>query len=280
MRRNLLIVLFVILANSPLFAIADDLASVLDAKLKDKFLNLRVPIAGLELRYSELGELQSRQSHGLRSLDGMVRVTNIELHNDILELKGNRFALLWDEKGKKLAKTKWGNPVRIKISLRHGANITEGDIAPALNKIFLTGRELADRECSEEEQRNFFELAINGVKTKREKQDVDPKSIACFPLGDRFERIRKDLTLPHVVQAPDPEYSPDARRRRVQGTVLFLVGIDEKGYVADAILTRSVDPGLNLNAIQVLRDWRFQPALRDGEPVPTVVNVEVNFRLY
>jgi protein TonB len=33
-------------------------------------------------------------------------------------------------------------------------------------------------------------------------------------------------------------------------------------------------------AIDAVRQWRFEPALKDRQPVAVLVNIEVNFRLY
>jgi TonB family protein len=38
--------------------------------------------------------------------------------------------------------------------------------------------------------------------------------------------------------------------------------------------------GLDDKALEAVRTWRFEPALKDGRPVAVQVNIEVNFRLY
>jgi hypothetical protein len=38
--------------------------------------------------------------------------------------------------------------------------------------------------------------------------------------------------------------------------------------------------GLSEKAIEAVSRYRFKPAMKNGEPVPVMVNVEVNFRLY
>ncbi len=43
---------------------------------------------------------------------------------------------------------------------------------------------------------------------------------------------------------------------------------------------RSLGMGLDEKAIEAVRQWRFEPAKKDGQPVPVMINVEVNFRLY
>jgi TonB family protein len=43
---------------------------------------------------------------------------------------------------------------------------------------------------------------------------------------------------------------------------------------------RSLGMGLDDKALEAVRTWRFEPALKDGRPVAVQVNIEVNFRLY
>jgi protein TonB len=38
--------------------------------------------------------------------------------------------------------------------------------------------------------------------------------------------------------------------------------------------------GLDEKALQAVRNWRFEPALKDNQPVAVQVNIEINFRLY
>jgi len=33
-------------------------------------------------------------------------------------------------------------------------------------------------------------------------------------------------------------------------------------------------------AIEAVRNWRFEPAMKDNKPVAVQINVEVNFHLY
>jgi protein TonB len=38
--------------------------------------------------------------------------------------------------------------------------------------------------------------------------------------------------------------------------------------------------GLDEKAIEAVRKWRFEPGQKDGWPVPVLVEIQVNFRLY
>ena len=45
-------------------------------------------------------------------------------------------------------------------------------------------------------------------------------------------------------------------------------------------VARSLGMGLDQKAIEAVRKWKFEPAMKDGRPVAVQINVEVNFRLY
>jgi protein TonB len=45
-------------------------------------------------------------------------------------------------------------------------------------------------------------------------------------------------------------------------------------------ITKSLDPGLDQNAIDAVANFRFKPSMRNGEPVAVMVSIEINFRLY
>jgi TonB family protein len=61
--------------------------------------------------------------------------------------------------------------------------------------------------------------------------------------------------------------------------VLWLV-VDANGLPQNIKVQRALGMGLDEEAVKAVKRWRFQPATKDGEPVPVMINVEVNFRLY
>ncbi|MCE3001619.1 MAG: energy transducer TonB [Xanthomonadaceae bacterium] len=83
------------------------------------------------------------------------------------------------------------------------------------------------------------------------------------------------------VEAPQPDYPRAALKSRAEGTVLLRVRVGSDGLpVSVAIARSSGHPALDDAARrQVLRHWRFQPALRDGVAVEAVGLVPIAFRL-
>lgn len=89
------------------------------------------------------------------------------------------------------------------------------------------------------------------------------------------------VTPPHAVRVADPEYSREARKKRIQGIVILSTLVNEQGEPTDIHVERGVGYGLDENAIRAVSQYRFQPARnRDGNPVAVRISIEVSFRLY
>jgi protein TonB len=99
-------------------------------------------------------------------------------------------------------------------------------------------------------------------------------------IGGGIFRVGGGVSAPRAVYAPDPEYSEEGRQAKYQGTVVLWVIIDAEGHPRDLRVARSLGLGLDEKAMDAVRKWRFEPAMKDGLPVAVEVNVEVSFRLY
>ena len=89
------------------------------------------------------------------------------------------------------------------------------------------------------------------------------------------------ITLPSVVREVKPAYTADAMRAKVQGSVWLECIVMPDGSVGDVKVTRSLDPifGLDQEAIKAAKMWRFRPGMRQGEPVPVIITIELTFTL-
>src|ERR1039458_5919666 len=92
-------------------------------------------------------------------------------------------------------------------------------------------------------------------------------------------RVGGDVSAPRATYAPDPQYSQEARNAHYQGTVVLWLVVDADGLPQKIRVQRSLGMGLDEEAVKAVKQWRFQPAKKDGKPVPVMINVEVNFRL-
>ena len=99
--------------------------------------------------------------------------------------------------------------------------------------------------------------------------------------GGGVYRPGNGVTLPRVLHEERPQYTSDAMRAKVQGTVLLECVVRPDGTVGDVQIVRSLDPtfGLDLQAVTAARKWRFAPGMRLGEPVPVLITIELTFTL-
>ncbi|MGH9411071.1 MAG: M56 family metallopeptidase [Vicinamibacterales bacterium] len=88
------------------------------------------------------------------------------------------------------------------------------------------------------------------------------------------------VTEPSLIRDVKPKYTDDAKKRKVHGIVDMQAVITSSGAVrGDIRVTKSLDPGLDAEAIKAVRLWRFRPATKDGKPVNVMVEVEMTFTL-
>jgi len=99
-------------------------------------------------------------------------------------------------------------------------------------------------------------------------------------IGGGIFRIGGGVSAPRPLYTPEPEYSDEARKVKYQGTCVLWLIIDSDGKPHEVRTARALGFGLDEQAIQAVKQWKFVPAMKDGRPVAVQMNVEVNFRLY
>ncbi|MCY4598841.1 MAG: energy transducer TonB [Acidobacteria bacterium] len=100
-------------------------------------------------------------------------------------------------------------------------------------------------------------------------------------VGGGVYRPGAGIVNPRVLREVKPQYTSEALRAKVTGTVILEVVVLPDGTVGDVRVTRSLDPvfGLDEEAIKAARQWLFDPATRFGEPVALLVSVALDFNL-
>jgi TonB family protein len=58
------------------------------------------------------------------------------------------------------------------------------------------------------------------------------------------------------------------------------VVVNKAGNIVSIKLERALGRGLDENAMEELKSWRFEPATRKGQPVAVEMMTEVSFNLY
>ena len=244
------------------------------------------------LTFDSDGKLISGGTPGFGPTDGRLYIEHTELAGGRLNLLGERPTFFWDPTTSDFRLSNIGHRSEVYINLPSGQ--PTGDVlTELLNRIFLKQSELKEIKCSEGDEK------IKGLapakKEKKGKKSApvttqtqnpgDAQSLSelqslCFPGGERAYRVGRGVHPPKVIHAPDPGYSEVARQKKVQGSVVLALIVDESGKPSTTIVTLPLGYGLDERALYAVRTWTFKPATFQDKPVPVGINVEVNFRLY
>ncbi|MGD0680892.1 MAG: energy transducer TonB [Terracidiphilus sp.] len=93
-------------------------------------------------------------------------------------------------------------------------------------------------------------------------------------------KVGGSVTAPVILISANPQYTPEAKNARINGVCVVTLIVDRQGMPQNIQITKSLDPGLDQNAIDAVANFRFKPSMRNGEPVAVMVSIEINFRLY
>jgi protein TonB len=72
------------------------------------------------------------------------------------------------------------------------------------------------------------------------------------------------VTPPRKVKGPSAEYPERARRQKLEGTVGISLLVDENGVPRELTIVESAGPVLDEAVMKAVKEWRFEPAQKDG----------------
>jgi protein TonB len=97
--------------------------------------------------------------------------------------------------------------------------------------------------------------------------------------GDIPVVVRDYDRPPRLIRQTKPQYPHEAFVKKIEGVVVVEILIDANGRVARVRIVQSV-PLLDAAALEAVRQWAFEPAIKQGRPVATVANAPVSFRIF
>jgi TonB family protein len=91
-------------------------------------------------------------------------------------------------------------------------------------------------------------------------------------------RVGGGVTAPAVLRKVNPAFSDAARQARTEGTVTLYVQVSPDGKAENIRVLHPLPDGLNEKAIEAVRQWEFQPGMKNGQPVWVEAQIDVNFK--
>ena len=88
------------------------------------------------------------------------------------------------------------------------------------------------------------------------------------------------VTAPRCVYCPQPSYSEEARKAKIGGIVVLKIVVTADGRAENVQVVKGPGSGLERQAIEAVKNWRFKPADGpDGTPVTCQVAIQVTFKI-
>lgn len=115
---------------------------------------------------------------------------------------------------------------------------------------------------------------ITGI-TAAAAQDLIEANFACHSNPAQCVAA----VLPEPLYREKPQYTQEAMAAQIEGTVLLEVVILPDGSTGNISVVRSLDPGLDRQAVDALKRWTWKPGTRGGEPARIAVQVQLSFTL-
>jgi TonB family protein len=95
--------------------------------------------------------------------------------------------------------------------------------------------------------------------------------------SDRAYRVGGDVEAPVVIQRVDPVYPPEAKEKRIAGMVATEVLVNRDGNVVDVRVLKPLPYGLDQAAVDAVKQSKFRPGTRKGEPVDVYFPMATTF---
>ena len=111
------------------------------------------------------------------------------------------------------------------------------------------------------------DFAINLGAMAGNSEEVD----AIFSLSDLDQK-------PRVVYQPAPVYPAELARKSMEGTVYILFVVDKTGRPRDLKIQKTTHPAFNEPALKAVKQWKFEPGKRKGQPVQFRMRVPITFQ--
>jgi TonB family protein len=282
-------------------------------QLQGKTFYLREGYLENTLQFDQDGRLDGNSPKASFTLS-LVQIERVHLEKHKLTLVGVRFGLHFlaaaptDDQAQAVDKvrlTSKKKPLRITISRevvekpkkpRHEKG---PQTMPSPEDDALAGVPEAERQglrvtTSQEHANHALQQALNRVLTP----EIDKSLVATLP--EPWQLYYKSVeqrtmfrpadpavlrenqvdTKARLLSAVQPKSNEYAQNNGVAGPALYHVVLGADGKPQAIAIGRPIGFGLDENAIDAIRTAKFEPAMKSGKPVPVVLDVSVQFRIF
>ena len=238
-------------------------------------LSLKSPSVADHLHFKPDGQLAGSLIPGPWTTSGIFQVIKVAIKANHLELEGDRVVIGW-----RVDQTPTLLPVvtgrKVRVTLESDVPIADvGQVTQMLVRVFDKGN--IDNRIANYWKPNPAAIEFFGKPVKSRA----PEEVLGVLEGDRIVRGSSygAVNPPRPLYDPDPEYTNEGKSKRVEGTTILRMVVNENGLPEIIEIAKSLGGGLDVRALEAVSTWRFAPATMKGKPVPVMISVEMSFRL-
>jgi hypothetical protein len=277
---------------------------VTEAELRERLTGRPLFLRGLwldeTLHFNMNGDIVGQSSKGSFTLCG-VTIDKVRVTKKTVELEGIRFGVHFEGEAPWEEQSTSFDRIQITPKKKHQLIVIDRQlvVVPKKKKVakgappeptpLPPGATLSPAEAAD-----HLRKAIDKILAP----DLDGKMIAQMPdYWQYFYQAQEshkwleptDQTLVHPgpgVNGPKlmknvvPASNDFAQNGEVAGVASYKVILDPQGKILAVAVYRPIGFGLDENAVTAIQKSTFAPAVKDGKPVPSVIDVAVNFRIY
>ena len=108
------------------------------------------------------------------------------------------------------------------------------------------------------------------------KSDKEAKSQSA---DEKIYEPGGEVKSPKLVHYVEPEFSPSSKEAFVEGTVKISTVVTREGLATNLRIVSGLNSEEDRTALEAVKQWKFQPGTKAGQPVKVRVTVEVTFHL-
>jgi TonB family protein len=253
-------------AQSP--AISSHLEGELRSSLEKQTVLVRHFYEGSLLRYDKDAHVVGAPE-GSWTVTGYIEIQRVRITDGVIIMEARRLAAIYDQKQRNMRLARYGEPVVIKVPTENDA-----DAQKKLKQVFVTVNE--DQVALVPSYwRHYAEThEIIDLKTPFKRpadQDIEP--------NNGVYRVGGSVSPPKPLKMPEPRFTQFARKFQIQGNTALTLVVDENGEPQDISIAKPLGAGLDEAAVEAVKQWRFEPARKNGQPVKVRILVETNYHL-
>lgn len=269
------VLILILLSSVSQFVVATSSEHELKSRFGNKLVFIRGFYSDDQLAFNGNGNVVGQATPGSWTLS-LLKIKKIKVAKDEIRFEGLRGFSVFNHKTGKFEDAFYKDPEKVRITISaDSASLPATDLEELVNRVLPMKLTAGDVP---EYWRDFFSGKAP-LKPNLEAGAIVPGELSE---GSPVYRAGQTgaVTPPKIVLKSEPAYTDEARSFKLQGTMQVNLVVNKHGIPENIQIVKPLGLGLDDEAVRAIQNWRFKPGSLKGVPVATLIDVEVDFRLY